>query len=749
MKKSLILLAFMMVAGTSFSLQSIYWKDVQPQDVQSAGVASITTTESRLIQLDINELTAYLKNAPAENSGAALDLNIPMPDGSVELFRVYTVPVVHPAMQAKYPGLYTFAGQGVTDKSAIIRLDITMRGFHAMTISSKGSVFIDPYNMNTVSYYKVYDKTAARKNVDVSACGFDAKSPENEIRYKEIRDEVARLGGGQQIARSNGAELRTYRTAIACTGEYAVFHGGTVPGILAAMVTSLNRVSGVYELECSVRLTLIPNNDTLIFLNANTDPYSNNNGGAMLGQNQTEVSARIGSANYDIGHVFSTGGGGIAGLGVVCSNGNKARGVTGSPSPINDPFDIDYVAHEMGHQFGGNHTFNGNAGACSGNINTSTAYEPGSGTTIMAYAGICGTQNTQNFSDPYFHTASFDEIIDYTTITGGNNCPVITVTGNTPPVITSTGGDHAIPYNTPFILEGAANDPDGDTITYCWEQYDLGPSGAPSTPALNAPSFRSVKPTLANFRYFPKILSTIANASSLGEKLPTYARNLQFRLTVRDNRANGGGVTYDDIPVTLNVINTGAPFLVTSPNTAVQWPVGSQQNVTWNVVGTDVAPISAANVDIFLSTDGGFTYPVTLATGVPNNGQATVTVPNNISTTARVMVRGAGNVFFDISNTNFTITASQGLGEAQHNESVSVFPNPSNGQFQLSMAGDYRGEVEVVLLDLSGRRISSERIMKQQAGLVTSLDFTQLSAGAYLLQTRTENGVKTEKINIQ
>jgi len=725
------------------------WKQAESSSVSSLGEPDINTISCLLMQLDIESMRALLISAPDEDDRKReVVVSLPFPDGSFRRFSVYKVPVIHPELQNKYPGIYTFAGQGVEDPSAVVRLDITMKGFHAMVLSSVGAVFIDPYNRTTMDVYKVYEKSAAVRSGQYTACGFDPSSPENKVRADQIRSDIQLNRGSVSALRSNGSVLKTYRTAIACTGEYATFHGGTVPGALSAIVTSLNRVSGVFELELAVRLTLVANNDTVIFLNATSDPYSNNNGGTMLGQNQQTMNSYIGFSNYDLGHVFSTGGGGIAGLGVVCNANSKGRGVTGSPSPVGDPFDIDYVAHEMGHQFGGNHTFNSNTGSCGGNGNSSTAYEPGSGTTIMAYAGICSPQNTQNYSDPYFHTASFDEIIDYITLSTGANCPVTTNTGNTPPVITSTGGDHVIPLQTPFMLEGSASDADGDSLTYCWEQFDLGPSGSPSAPTGNAPCFRSFNPSASPLRYFPRIQSIVANANSLGEVLPSYAREMHFRLTVRDNRNNGGGVTYEDIPVTIEAVNTGSPFQVTAPNTSITWTGGASANVTWNVAGTDVAPVNSTSVDIYLSTDGGFTYPVQVASGVPNSGQAVITVPSVNTNKARIMVRGAGNVFFDISNVNFTITTPVGGPEAPATLTVNVYPNPSEGEAVISIAGTISEDVAVKLIDLSGRQIWLTEFRMNSNGMTIPLPVEQLPDGVYVVTVSAGAGVYRDKLVI-
>ncbi|MBC8081684.1 MAG: proprotein convertase P-domain-containing protein, partial [Hymenobacter sp.] len=451
----------------------------------------------------------------------------------------------------------------------------------------------------------------------------------------------------------NGATLRTYRLAMACTGEYAATKGGTVAGALAGIVASVNRVSGVYEKELAVRLVLIPDNDTLIFLNPATDPYTDNNPGALLNENQTTVTARIGSANYDIGHVFSTGGGGVAQLASVCGP-NKARGVTGSSNPVGDAFDIDYVAHEIGHQFGGSHTFNGNTLNCGGgNRSATSAYEPGSGTTIMAYAGICSPQNVQLSSDPYFHSRSYDQIVAH--ITGAGSCAVNTATGNTPPVV-NAGTNYRIPVGTPFALTGSATDADGDALTYSWEQFNLGPTGAPTAPVGDAAIFRVFSPVASPARTFPQLSNLLANTAALGEILPSYGRRLVFRLVARDNRAGGGGVDYDS----MNVVVSGAagPFLVTVPNIATaSWQVGAPQQVAWDVANTTAAPISAANVDILLSTDGGQTFPTVLLANTPNDGFENVTVPTTVAatTTARLKVQASGNIFFDLSDQNFTI----------------------------------------------------------------------------------------------
>ncbi len=597
------------------------------------------------MNVQLPALRAALAEAPTEarlrNSTTVISL--PLPNGTSERYRMAQVPVMDPRLAARYPMIKTYVGQSLDDATASVRLDVSPAGFHALIQGASRTVYIDPAANGNAVQHLVFNKSSMSQAAQSWGCATTESAP------------VLPAPTAGRVP--NGATLRTYRLAMACTGEYAATKGGTTVGALAAIVASVNRVSGVYEKELAIRLVLVPQTDTLIFLDPVTDRYSNLSNSATLLRNQVVVDSLIGAANYDIGHIFNTADGGIAGLGVVCRAGLKARGSTGLPNPSGDAFDIDYVAHEIGHQFGGAHTFNGSTGSCAGGNRTATsAYEPGSGTTIMAYAGICSPQNVQPNSDPYFHSRSYDQIITY--VGGLGNCSVNTATGNTAPVV-NAGTNYSIPIGTPFTLTGSATDADTDPLTYSWEQFNLGPQGAPTAPVGDAPIFRVFTPTTSSSRTFPQLSNLLANTTALGEILPSYSRRLVFRLVARDNRATGGGVDYDS----MNVVVAGAagPFLVTVPNTAAaSWQAGAPQQVAWDVANTTAAPINAANVDILLSTDGGLTFPTVLLANTPNDGFENVAVPASVATTttARIKVQASGNIFFDLSNQNFTIRNS-------------------------------------------------------------------------------------------
>lgn len=674
-KVRITLLFVLMISFSAFS-QDNFFTDIREGSIaRSNGKRIILPEKYRGVSLDKTGIRDFLRSLPLEekagNRNIAPILLLPMPDGSTAGFRVWESPVMEPGLAAKYPTIKTFAGQGIDDPAATIRFDWTESGFHAMILSDTGGdVFIDPYQQADQDHYSVYYKKDLRQTTNFSCLVKDGQlPPPTNIDF------ALREGAGP----CSGTELRTYRLALACTIEYAAAVSSpsapTKPLVLSAMTTSINRVTGVYEKEVAVRLVLINNDDNLIYLSG-TDPYSNNDGETMLSQNQQNIDAVIGPANYDIGHVFSTGGGGIAGLAVTCGSG-RARGVTGLSNPTGDGFDIDFVAHEMGHQFGAGHTFNATTGNCGGdNRMASTATEPGSGITIMGYAGICTTNDLAPNSIPTFQAVSFDQISNFVSSASlGGTCAVVTATGNHPPVV-NAGSNFTIPVSTPFVLTGTATDPDsGDVLSYSWEQIDLGPAGNWNAPTGNAPLFRSFVPVPAGIRYFPKLSDQLNNTTTIGEILPSYGRNMSFRLTARDNHAGGGGVCSAEMQMTVDAAS--GPFTVTVPSaTGISWPGNSSQIITWNVANTNNAPVSCANVTIELSIDGGNTFPTVLLASTPNDGSEPVILPNVTSTLARIRVKAVGNVFYDLSNNNFAIITPVPTFDFTNPAAISI---PCNG----------------------------------------------------------------------
>lgn len=642
---------------------------------RALGRTGVRPQRFQALALDRERLLPLLDQAPMEFTDAARTaspiLVIPMPDGRFERFRIAESPVMARTLAEKHPQIRTFSGVGIDDPQARARIDWTPAGFHAQILTPDGAVYVDPYWRADTVHYASYWKRDFADPGHVFSCGI---GPGNLQQHRTI--------SGPRSVRAEHT-LRTYRLAVGTTFEYTQFHGGSVSSALAEVVTAINRVTGIYELELAVRLVLIDDNDLLISTQVD-DGYTNDDGLAMLEENRIKLNNVVGSNNYDIGHVFSTGGGGLAGIGVVCQNeptARKAWGVTGLEDPIGDPFYVDFVAHEMGHQFGAHHTFNGIRGSCAGNRNAGTAYEPGSGSTIMAYAGICGADDLQPNSDPYFHAASLAEIQTYTTLSFGLLCGATMSTGNSPPTV-DAGPNLTIPQGTPFELTAFGIDPDGDSLTYCWEEFDLGPAQPVEAPDNGAsPILRSFEPDMSPTRVVPRLDDLLTGTTAIGEQLPTTGRTMSFRVTIRDNRDGGGGTARDTMQVTVDA--SSGPFEVLTPNTAVVWSSQELQTVIWSVAGTDVAPVNAASVDVRLSVDGGVTFPLTLAEDTPNDGTATVMLPNLGTAAARIKVQASDNVFFDISDTAFTIQpianaplAAPPPHDRRKNRYVSFEPNP-------------------------------------------------------------------------
>ncbi len=674
MKKGLLLtLVLALISTLTFSQTDRFWSvnnDNRSNIVTDKAVARLTyPAVFKLFNLNADplrqELFSIVGNNPTKHSTF---ISLPNADGNLEQFEVYEASNFEPALQAQFPEIRAYSGRGITDRYATLKLSISPQGIQTMVFrTDKQNEFIEPYS-NDHTIYSVY-RSHRNKGELPWTCSTEEKQYAGDLKSQIPVSSATGSSTGQ---------LKTMRLAQSCNGEYSNWFGATssaqVALVLAAFNATLTRCNGCYEKDLALHLNLIANTTAVIYYNPSTDPYTTMSN--WNNQLQSTLTANIGEANYDIGHMFgASGGGGNAGcIGCVCVNGSKGRGIT-SPAdgiPQGDNFDIDYVAHEVGHQLGGNHTFSMSLEG------TGVNKEVGSGITIMGYAGITA-QDVAPHSIDIFHEATIAQIqANLATKT----CPVSsTMTANHAPVVAAVS-NYTIPISTPFALTGSATDPENDPLTYCWEQNDnstvSGASSVASPTKASGPNWLSFPATVSGTRTFPK-LSTILSGLNVTPPLPggdaganiealsSVSRTLNFRLTVRDNNPYVDGVKIGQTAFTdavVTVTNTSGPFQVTAPNTNVTWAGGSSQTITWNVNNTTAAPVSCASVNILLSIDGGNTFPTVLAAATANDGSQLITVPSFASTTCRIKVEAVGNIFFDISNANFTITAGPSCGVA-------------------------------------------------------------------------------------
>jgi hypothetical protein len=661
-------LLLLTIAGFLFigaNAQDAYWASSSRSSVTSTDKAVARQAfprEFKLFQLNIAPLRQQLFSiAGAQDSRQTTIISLPNAEGGMEQFEVYEASNFEPALQARFPEIRAYSGIGLTDKGATLKISISPQGIQTMIFRKNGqpNEYIEPYSQDH-TVYAVFKSQRIKGGLP-----WVCSTPDQQLATSINQQVSGRV-------ESNAGQLKTMRLAQSCNAEYSnwfgAFNSGQVALVLAGYNATLTRCNGCYEEDLAIHLNLIANTDLVIYYDPATDPYT-----TMANWNnqlQATLTAVIGEANYDIGHMFgASGGGGNAGcIGCVCVDGQKGRGIT-SPAdgiPQGDNFDIDYVAHEVGHQMGGNHTFS------HGNEGTGVNKEVGSGITIMGYAGITG-QDVAPHSIDIFHQATIQQIqVNMATKT----CPITTnLAGiNATPVVAAVT-NRTIPLSTPFALTGSATDADaGDVLTYCWEQNDNSTTTGSQSVAFptktTGPNWLTFPATTNPTRTMPVLATILAGGSVTGplpggdaganiEALSSVARTLNFRLTVRDNRPYNSGTgavgqtSFTDMVVTVD--GSTGPFLITSQNSAVTYEAGSTQTVTWSVNGTTGAPISCANVKISFSTDGGQTFPTVLSASTANDGTESITIPGTLTTTGRIKVEAIGNIFFDINNANVTI----------------------------------------------------------------------------------------------
>jgi hypothetical protein len=656
------------VTTSIFSQKKLWNKTTINYASNSLSIDLLEKENSETLTLNFNEFREQLIGTPLRNDIANKKkslISLPDQNGKLQEFSVFEAAVFAPSLSAKFPNIKSYVGFSTDNSGAVVRMSVSQKGVQTMiSYKDKPTVFMQPLDDSTEEYivYNRLSKVNLPKEDFICSTANELVESDNvSVNQRDANDQT----------------LRKFRLAISVNGEYTTYHGGTVAGALAAINATITRVNAVFETDMAITYE-VQDFPELIYTDAATDPYS----GSLSAWNvelQNTLTDVIGNAAYDIGHMFgASGGGGNAGcIGCVCrddtastSDENKGAGIT-SPAdgiPEGDTFDIDYVAHEIGHQMGANHTFSHSTEG------TGVNAEPGSGSTIMGYAGITSS-NVQQNSDDYFHYHSIKQITDNVTNTRTcwqANSPV-TLTNNPPNA--NAGIDVTIPQGTAYVLRGTATDADSeDNLMYSWEQTDSGlvtrtQFGPTRTIGAQA---RSLPASNSSDRYIPKLSRVVAgqltetnpNSGDDWETVSTVARELNWALTVRDRQPTATGLngqsSFDLMKITVD--DTSGPFVVTSPNSAVSWDVGSVQTITWDVAGTNAGNVNTPKVNILLSVDGGVTFPYSLGSDIDNNGSYSFSVPvtgQGDTTQARIIVEGKDNIFYSMNTTDFSITESE------------------------------------------------------------------------------------------
>ena len=644
-------LVLIILLSGHFLLAQNAWKTIDESDivVKSNAEREIIPSHYGTFELDYKRMVKKLAKSPHEKDSNKLDsavsFELPLPDGSMETFNFFESPCMSPVLAAKFPTIKSYRGF-TKNSSHQARIDFSPGGFHAVIKTTDGVVYIDPYFVkadgNYISYFTkdhVEDTSGFSKT-----CGIDhyINSVASTIEEENI-----------QKSASVPVTKRTYRMALACTAQWGSLFG-SVESVMQRFVTGVNRLNMIFENEIAAKFELIDNNDQLAFIDRANEPYTSPNlGRTCLAENQNILNSVVGVNAYDIGHVFTVscidGIAGVAYLGSLC-NFNKGGGVScvGSRSITN--FMVQTTAHEIGHQLDGGHSWN-SCPPAQGQFSSGSAWEPGSGSTILSYAGACGSDNIAGSNDDYFHIGNIGQFQNHI---AGAGCGTAEDSGNNTPEIewNYTNGFY-IPLSTPFELQAEATDIDGDNMTYNWEQMNTGQVSPLGSPIGNAPSFRSFKPDENNFRIFPRLTTILFNTNDRTERLPTYARNLRFRFVVRDNHPGAGGIAWRD--VSFNATDEAGPFVITEPSSDAFVSVNEDLTVEWDVANTDGVRVNCQFVDIYLSTNGGLDFDILLAENTPNDGSETVKMPNIITNNAKVKVKASNNIFFNIGRPNIII----------------------------------------------------------------------------------------------
>ncbi len=758
MKTKLSLLFLVLISFSGFS-QKNFWK-LSKQEIDLEMIPK-NRVPSNYVMYTINfqQVESYLKNAPHIYSASDSNIIFSVPDenGQPINFKIFKSGTMSKELADSAPQINTYRGVGIDNSATKASITTSIFGLQIGVYRIGKPVIVAQPATKDMQHYIVY--SSDKLNPVSFQCG-----------TKDDKQELDIPSSFSKISLVNDGKLRKYRFAVSTTGEYSIYHvnrainAGTIPSnandnqkkdvVLAAIVTTIDRLNTVYEVDFGIELELVASERNAIYLNPNTDPFDNSNPYAAADQRQimrantNALNNTIGSNNYDGGHAFTTfPGGGVSYLGVICYNNYKGASMTGLTNPIGDQYDIDFVSHEVGHSFDANHTF---ANANQRELDTSV--EPGSGSTIMAYAGV-SAPNVQMHSDPYFARASIQEIGNF--ITSSATCAQQINLGNHAPVITvSSHSGVKIPKSTPFILEASANDQDSDTVTFCWEGADIVTDSnisayRPNSTYTSGPMFRSYSPKTIGTRMFPRIEDILDSSySNEWEVLPSVSRNLSFSVVARDNHAGGGQSPYRNL--SLQVDGAAGPFRVTSQSANTTWQQGSNYTITWNVAGTNAHNVNCSTVDIYFSTDAGLTFDTVLASNVPNNGSATITAPNNVDALyGIIMVKGHNNYFFDLAKGFIQIGNAQlvcNSTSSQNNLNLSIPDNNptglsttlnvtedvliSNVKINVNLAHTYIQDLIISIVSPSGTEVN---LWSRQCGAEDNMNITFDDDGSAIL----------------
>ncbi len=745
-----LLLILIALPTLAFAQNKNFWSQTEGKNISQENIRkSVTTIEkSEIYNLDLSNFKNEILKAPYRFQGidSNIELTLPIGNQSYQTFTIYKAQTMSEDLAAKFPAISSYVGVS-NDKKSSLRLTLTSQGVVGSISTENGYLYINPYTFSGREYQVFFRKSSI--NNQEFTCLFDEQIDQDFLKSSN--------NNTSNLADVNDSTLRTYRLAVATTGEYSQYHVNLTGNngssdavkkqvVMDAIVAVVDRVNEIYERDIAVSFTLV-NNSNIIYLDGSSDPFNNNNTQTLINQSQQVIDALVGSANYDIGHTFSTGAGGLAQRPSVCTNGSKARGVTGINAPIGDPYAVDYVSHEVGHQFGANHTFNSGASGCLSNRANQTAVEPGSGSTIMGYGGLCQGENVQSASDPHFHAVSIHEM--YTVASFFTSCGQENIIANNAPSITPTP-NYTIPYGTAFELTANAFDSNNDNLTYCWEQIDNEITPAPPTPnATEGPVFRSIDPMSSPTRSFPN--ATSVNNGDLAptwEVISNVPREYNFAVTVRDNNPIGGQSTRDDMKVT--VANTG-PFVVTSQNApGISYDQNELVTITWDVAGTTGNGINTSNVDVFLSYNAGIDYDVQVGIGHENDGSSTFRIPEGrASSICRIKIKGRNNVFYAVNSQIFQITSNVLAADTNElSQLFNVYPNPNNGNFTINFNEASGADYTAKVYDLRGRLISNTMISTSES-LTKQIDLNQPQSGIYILKVSNGSQESVKKLIIE